>query len=410
MKTYKPGEILRSEGFEIEVLAPLSQGALAHSYRAVDHEDGRTVLLKAYADPVPDPKHCPWFPAFRAHQKEIASRLATVPGQAIQLLGDFILGGTYHQVIEWANGRPLEDIYEKELQGHDSLEKPLLLAKVMLFSLRKVHEAGIIHCDQKLANFFAEENPSISTRYLIKMADFDMSLVKGRPSPKPGGVAMAGTFGYFSPEHLQGRPPEEASDVFTVGGIMLYELLAGIHPFESIIAEATTQDEAHAAILPALRNGRIPSIEEVAPMRAGQVLPEIAEIMMACFALRPGDRPTAREVHEVLLGKPRPVKLVLTGGPAKLKWRIDQPTKLTRRLCERFFGADAGTVSTDQGAFEPADGSTQWFFTPRPGTVNASMIDDKPVEEKVLLQRGMKLQVGNPASGKIGFEMEVGFE
>jgi len=223
-------------------------------------------------------------------------------------------------------------------------------------------------------------------------------------------VAMAGTFGYFSPEHLRGQPPGEASDVFTVGGIMLYELFAGVHPFEPIIARASTQDEANAAILDALRNGRVPRIEDVAPTRAAQLLPKMTEVMMRCFASRPEDRPSAREVHETLLGKPRPIRLVLTAGPARLKWRITERTDLKRKLCERFFAAPAGTVSSHQGCLEPSDDSSEWFFTPRADTVNSSMINGKPVKTRSKLSRGDKLQVGNPTSGKIGFEMEVGFE
>ena len=38
------------------------------------------------------------------------------------------------------------------------------------------------------------------------------------------------------------------------------------------------------------------------------------------------------------------------------------------------------------------------------------MINGKRISGRVTLEAGMKLQVGNPASGNIGLEMEVTFE
>ncbi|MCB1079134.1 MAG: hypothetical protein KDM64_15045, partial [Verrucomicrobiae bacterium] len=145
MKAYHPGEILRPSGHRYRVEKAIAQGAMAHSYRAIHENSGSAVLLKIYADPVPDPRFTPWFKDYHQIQEDIRKRLAAIPDQALGIRHHFIHEKAYHQVIEWAQGRSLEDLFTAELQKSKTMEKPLLLSKVMLFSLARVHQQGIIH-------------------------------------------------------------------------------------------------------------------------------------------------------------------------------------------------------------------------------------------------------------------------
>jgi len=408
MQTYHPGETVETPSGKFLVERSLSQGEMAHAYRAVELSSGEPVLFKIYSHPVPDAKYCPWYPRYRDLQTDISHRLTNIPGQALRMLAHFVHRRAYHQVIEWANGRPMDDLLP-ELNAEPTLEKPLLLAKVMLFTLKKVHEQGVIHCDLKPGNYFAEEDPSLKMRYRLKMADFDCSLVHGKPSPRDG--ALAGTFGYFSPEHLRFDMPTPASDVFTVGGIMLHELLTGKHPFEPIIAEATTGDEANTAIRAALEFGSVPPLDPASSPRLASLPSEIPEIVRRCLSWRPEDRPTAEEVHAILLGGRLSRRLVLVGGPGGvLRFRFEGETAFGRDFCKRYFGVESLAVSRSHGRFVPNADRTEWCYHPESGATNPVLVGPDVAAAPVPLEAGQTFRVGAPSGGAVAFEMRVEFE
>ena len=88
-----------------------------------------------------------------------------------------------------------------------------------------------MHADLKPANAYLIEDPTIGSGYQLKLIDMDFSLLADRRAPWHGYQGYVGTDNYRSPEHLtRGAVPGLASDVFTCG-LMLYELLAGEHPY-----------------------------------------------------------------------------------------------------------------------------------------------------------------------------------
>lgn len=74
-----------------------------------------------------------------------------------------------------------------------------------------------------------------------KVMDFGLAkpVLSGR-APAPGGDDLAtltesgtspGTPAYMSPEQLQGKPLDPRTDIFSFG-VVLYEMLTGVHPFK----------------------------------------------------------------------------------------------------------------------------------------------------------------------------------
>jgi serine/threonine protein kinase/tetratricopeptide (TPR) repeat protein len=90
-----------------------------------------------------------------------------------------------------------------------------------------LHRAGILHCDLKPSNVLVDG----AGRTVV----LDLGLVKERPQPRAREAhetsSVEGTPEYVAPEVVLGEPPTEASDWYSVG-VMLYQALAGVPPFQ----------------------------------------------------------------------------------------------------------------------------------------------------------------------------------
>src|SRR3954454_4399594 len=102
------------------------------------------------------------------------------------------------------------------------------VAVQVLDGLAHAHERGIVHRDVKPANVLladADGDEEISVRIL----DFGLArFAEGETLTAAGDVP--GTLAYIAPERLRGEPAGPAGDVWSVG-VLLYEALAGRHPF-----------------------------------------------------------------------------------------------------------------------------------------------------------------------------------
>ena len=120
------------------------------------------------------------------------------------------------------------------------------VAAQVLDGLAHAHERGIVHRDVKPANvLLADEDEGISVRIL----DFGLArFAEGETLTAAGDVP--GTLAYIAPERLHGEPAGAAGDVWSVG-VLLYEALAGRHPFwRSSLAETAEAIAAGRAAAP----------------------------------------------------------------------------------------------------------------------------------------------------------------
>ena len=98
-------------------------------------------------------------------------------------------------------------------------------AAQILDGLAHAHGRGIIHRDVKPSNVLLAEGDGISVRLLdFGLAQFDEAETLTAVGDVPG------TLAYISPERLRGEEACPASDIWGVG-ILLWEALAGKHPF-----------------------------------------------------------------------------------------------------------------------------------------------------------------------------------
>ncbi len=166
-----------------------------------------------------------------------------------------------------------------ELDDHEAVEA----AAQVLDALAHAHGRGIVHRDVKPSNVLLGESDEIDVRLLdfglAQMEEFDTLTAVGD---------VPGTLTYVSPERLDGHQATAAADVWAVG-VMLWEALAGKHPFRSSNAAGTTKR---------IRAGA-PLLETVRP----DLPPALLETVDAALHPDPNARPSASRLATDLRGQ-----------------------------------------------------------------------------------------------------------
>jgi serine/threonine protein kinase len=149
--------------------------------------------------------------------------------------------------------------------------------------LADVHRVDIVHRDIKPGNVMIVDGG------LVKVLDFGIAILRGAGAlPRLTQVdRTVGTPAYMSPEQCLGQAVTFASDIYSLGCLLL-ELLTGDAPF---FATADTPLRSHHLNTPA------PS----ARSRRADVPAELDTLVSSMLAKDPGSRPTATAVYEALL-------------------------------------------------------------------------------------------------------------
>jgi Protein kinase domain len=187
--------------------------------------------------------------------------------------------GHVYIAYEYVPGRTFRQaLAASELDDQEIVEA----AAQVLDALAHAHGRGIVHRDVKPSNVLLAESDGIDVRLLdfglAQMAEFDTLTAVGD---------VPGTLTYVSPERLDGEQATAAADIWAVG-VMLWEALAGRHPFRSSNAAGTTRR---------IRAGA-PPLADARP----DLPPALLEAVDAALHPDPRARPTAARLATQLRG------------------------------------------------------------------------------------------------------------
>ncbi|WP_457094689.1 protein kinase domain-containing protein [Microvirga sp. P5_D2] len=421
-KKLKVGDWIR----QYRVTKVFGPGMMAISYRA-EAPTGEKVFLKQYKSPAPT---VVWYKGFVAYQNELGARVRN--GRAAQFAVrqvdafEEVWGGPcYFQAFEFVeNGADLQQMLDEEREQHRRTKVPatrdpavwarhVTWAKVFMTGMAALHESKIVHADLKPANAYLIQDPTISSGYQLKLIDMDFSLLADRRAPWHGHQGYVGTDNYRSPEHTRrGDVPGLASDVFTCG-LMLYELLAGYHPY-------WTEDQAEYARLVQSYAAKPPALAGLMPAPASNA--EVSSFLHRCLSPDPATRPTAAEVRAILSGRgagsstakegsavaagdsaPRAAaELILSDriellAPDGRSLEIGVRTELGKPLV-RQFGPDSEFWDSRQCVLERHSGR-QWVISPVAGTTNETLVNGAALTAPRPLRQGDRIAVGRQAKG-----------
>jgi beta-lactam-binding protein with PASTA domain/predicted Ser/Thr protein kinase len=215
-----------------KVISRVGSGGMADVYLAEDQLLGRQVAVKLLHHHFAEDQE------FVERFRREASSAAGLSHQNI--VGIFDRGeweGTYYIAMEYVAGRSLKTIVRE--QGPLDPAQAIDIVIQILRGARFAHRRGVVHRDLKPHNVIIDEEGR------ARVTDFGIARAGASDMTLTGSIM--GTAQYLSPEQAQGYVVSGASDLYSIG-VILYELLTGVVPFdgETAVAIAFKQVSAQA--------------------------------------------------------------------------------------------------------------------------------------------------------------------
>jgi eukaryotic-like serine/threonine-protein kinase len=187
--------------------------------------------------------------------------------------------GSFYLVLDYIDGTSLRALLEQE--GALPAARAIRIARQTTLALGAAHAAGVVHRDLKPDNVMLIPEPDGSDR--VKVLDFGIARVSSPDSHRDTaltrvGVVM-GTVAYMSPEQATGQEVDARADLYSLG-VMLYEMVAGVVPFDAPLPSQVLARQL---------------VEEPPPLPAGTA-PALGELIFDLMQKKADDRPASAQI------------------------------------------------------------------------------------------------------------------
>ncbi len=200
-----------------KITEKLGEGGMGVVYKAEDTKLNRMVALKFLrSDALQDHEHKERF--FREAQAAAGLNHPNI--------------STIHEIDE-AEGSPFiamefvegETVKEKIKARPLKLDEAFDIAVQTAHGLQAAHEKGIVHRDIKSSNLI------VTPKGQVKVMDFGLAQLAER-SQLTKTATILGTPAYMSPEQARKSATDRRTDIWSLGGVVIYEMVTGKLPFD----------------------------------------------------------------------------------------------------------------------------------------------------------------------------------
>ncbi|UBV44953.1 protein kinase (plasmid) [Deinococcus taeanensis] len=253
---------------------PLGGGWLGTVYTATDLDEGREVALRVLDEASSGQ-------SFLIMQLErLLLRVSTLSHPHLLPTGELQLrAGRAFYSMQLGRAGSARQILQS--QSREAQPLPIVTAVELVrqaaAGLAHAHAHGLMHGNLKPENLILQPGRALlgHTGYVTQLADFGLAELRAG-SYGTHDRAVVNALAYMSPEQCRGVRNELRTDLYALG-LILYELLTGMVPFE--IRDAAEALEKHQHVAPRQ------------PSRLRPDLPEtLEEVLLTCLAKDPDDR------------------------------------------------------------------------------------------------------------------------
>jgi DNA-binding NtrC family response regulator len=183
-------------------------------------------------------------------------------------------GGELYYAMELLDGLDLHVMVR--VDGPQPVARAIHLLRQAASSLTEAHAHGLVHRDIKPANLIVSQLGTEPD--WLKVVDFGIVTIEGGHEDDRG----LGTPGFVAPEVItDSAGPTAASDIYALG-CCAYWCLTGEEPFPG--TSTRTLMDAHASVVPP------------APSQCANIPAALDDLVIACLAKLPRERPSAAEM------------------------------------------------------------------------------------------------------------------